>query len=195
MKTNTTSPAYFFHDSDMRGDIKILAVRRKFGTEGYAVWCMVLERMCAARNLKLSYAPVDIEIMAGDFMIDTDRLKVIITYFVKLGLLNLEENELYSAKLFERMQVFDIKEDRGTYKTRGERSDIEIFNEVVDEIRNSHIWIQDIERMKKLSEGQVINYLVEFLQDLRLKEDYFKSIGEIKRHFVNYLNRRLRGGN
>ena len=96
-------------------------------------------------------------------------------------------------KLFDRMQVFNLKDRKAIYKPDGQKSDIEIFNDVVEEIRNSRLWIEDIQRMKKLSEGQVVNYLVEFLQDLKLKEDYFRSIGEIKRHFVNYLNKRLRG--
>jgi len=193
MTTTTKSTDYFFHDSDMRLDEKILAVRQKFGTVGYAIWCMMLEKLCAEPNLKLFYTPLDIEIMAADFMVEKEILKSIIDYFIQVGLLKLKNQELYSIRLFDRMQVFNVRERREEYKAGEERSDIEIFNEVVEEVRNSQVWIEDIQRMKKLSESQVINYLVEFLQDLKLKEDYFKSIAEIKRHFINYLNRRLRG--
>ncbi|MBL4705443.1 MAG: DUF4373 domain-containing protein [Flavobacteriales bacterium] len=34
---------YFSHDNNMRNDKKILAVRRKYGSDGYSVWCMILE--------------------------------------------------------------------------------------------------------------------------------------------------------
>ena len=36
---------YFTHDADMRNDVKIKALRRKFSHTGYAVWNYLLETL------------------------------------------------------------------------------------------------------------------------------------------------------
>jgi len=36
---------YFPHDVDRRNDLKIKALRTKFGFKGYACWCMMLEHL------------------------------------------------------------------------------------------------------------------------------------------------------
>ena len=37
--------SYFSHDSNARNDEKILAVRMKYGAEGYGIYFMILERL------------------------------------------------------------------------------------------------------------------------------------------------------
>ena len=94
---------YFSHDSSMRNDEKILAVRRVFGLWGYALWNMMLEKLCDQNHWKLPYSnDLDKELLAGDFMVDTSLLDEFVEYCMKLWLLICEDGLLYSQTLIER---------------------------------------------------------------------------------------------
>ena len=84
---------YFPHDSGMRNDPRIKAVRSKFGIEGYAIWTMILESLTDADFFELKADPVSIEIMAGDFEIDSDKLNQIIDYLTFIGLLQTDSDK------------------------------------------------------------------------------------------------------
>jgi hypothetical protein len=88
---------YFSHDSDMRDDPKIKALRRKFGVAGYGVWCMLLESITDSENFRLN---MDLEIMAGDYDIEPDFLDQVIQYCLKLDLLQ-DQNGVISCRTLE----------------------------------------------------------------------------------------------
>ncbi|MCP4178048.1 MAG: DUF4373 domain-containing protein [bacterium] len=104
---------FYKHDNDMRNNDKIRAIRTKFGLEGYAVWCMILEKLCRTNHFKLKYNPLKLELLAGDFDIPSEKLEQIIAYFLKIELLQQEDNPvdnpvdnfLYCRKLTESMQI------------------------------------------------------------------------------------------
>ena len=81
---------YFSHDNGMRNDDKILAIRRKYKHTWYAIWCFLLEKLCATKKFKLHYNDMNLELRAGDFDIETDLLKEIIEYMIKINLLKIE---------------------------------------------------------------------------------------------------------
>lgn len=93
---------YFSHDADMRNDFKIKALRRKFSHMGYAVWCYLLETLTDNNNFELSYDEITVELLAADFDVETTDLKEIISYCLKIGLLQQEHNTLYSQTLKQR---------------------------------------------------------------------------------------------
>lgn len=93
---------YFSHDADMRNDIKVRALRRKFGNTGYAVWCFILETLTDKDDLEIEYTPVDIELLAADFDVTAEELQEIIQYCVKVNLLQLVDERLFSARHKER---------------------------------------------------------------------------------------------
>lgn len=109
------SAEYFYHDADMRNDIKIKALRRKFGAEGYAVWNFILETLTANEDFKMPFSPLEQELLAADFEISPERLSEIVDYCCRLELLQHSEDEatVFSRAHRKRLQsVLDIKEKR-----------------------------------------------------------------------------------
>jgi hypothetical protein len=104
---------YFSHDCDMRNDIKIKALRRKFGHKGYSIYLMMLEHLGDCQYLQYEWDDLSIELLTPDFDIDGDELKNIIDYCVFLKLFELELGILYCPKLFERNKK--LITDRSSY--------------------------------------------------------------------------------
>ena len=106
-KNNSNGGADFFsHDIDMRNDIKVKALRRKFHHTGYAVWCFMLEYLTDCTNFEMEYTEVTQELLAADFDVPVEELREIIEYSVKIGLLQQEEGKVFSTahkRRFERM--------------------------------------------------------------------------------------------
>lgn len=115
-----TNADYFSHDTGMRNDLKIKAIRRKFGLTGYAVWCMLLEVITDSDNLELEYTDEQLELISADFDLDKDELKLIIDYAIQLKLLVSENSVLFSETLKNRLLPLFNKRERqlSTAKTQ-----------------------------------------------------------------------------
>lgn len=99
----------------MRNDIKIKALRRKFGAEGYAVWNFILETLTDNEDFKMRFSPLEQELLAADFDISQERLAEIVEYCCRLDLLQQSDDEdtVFSRAHRKRLQsVIDIKEKR-----------------------------------------------------------------------------------
>ncbi|HNX11631.1 MAG TPA: DUF4373 domain-containing protein [Paludibacteraceae bacterium] len=108
-----TNADYFSHDTGMRNDLKIKAIRRKFGLEGYAIWCMMLEVLTDSDNLELEYNETELELISADFDIDAEKLKAIIDYCVSpLRILAVENGFLFSETLKKRLDSLFQKRKR-----------------------------------------------------------------------------------
>lgn len=95
---------YFSHDIDMRNDIKIRGLRRKFGNDGYAVWNYLLEVLTDTDDWTITFNEDNCELFASDFDVDVDRLKDIVEYCVSIGLFQREGDTLYSVRHQERLE-------------------------------------------------------------------------------------------
>jgi hypothetical protein len=95
---------YFSHDKDMRNDLKIKALRRKFGHKGYSIYVMMLEHLSDCDYLQYEWNDLSIELLTPDFDIDSDELKEIINYCVFLKLFQVEEGYIFSEKFYQRNQ-------------------------------------------------------------------------------------------
>lgn len=95
---------YFQHDNDMRNDPKIIALRNKYGLTGYAVYCLTLETLTYKKELALDLSGLGLELLAGDFRIESSLLEEIYGYCFKLNLLQLSENNfLLCEELVNRL--------------------------------------------------------------------------------------------
>lgn len=112
---------YFSHDTSMRDDPKVKALRRKFKHEGYSIWNMLLESITDADNFRFH---IDYDIIGGDYDIDPDRLREIVTYCVQLGLLQsaTETSIIWSKTLDNRMSPLLSKRKRNRNPADGELS-------------------------------------------------------------------------
>ena len=96
---------YFPHDNKMRNDRKIKALRAKYGLEGYAVYNMLLETLCEADLLIIEWNDVEIELISGDLMVDSDTLTGITEYLCKINLLKRVNGWLFCPQLDKRSEV------------------------------------------------------------------------------------------
>ena len=98
---------WFRHDKDMRNDLKIRALRRRFGAEGYSIWCMTLEVLTDSDGIIAEITPVNTELLAADFEVDVKKLLEVWDYCVELGLLqrDMETATLTCVNLSARLEA------------------------------------------------------------------------------------------
>ena len=109
---------YFSHESEMRNDVKIKALRRKFSHTGYAVWNYLLEVLTDAEGFCTNWKELDIELYAADFDLDTAELTEIVNYCLKLGLLQLSNGKLYCENLTSSFESLMNKRGRNSTNPR-----------------------------------------------------------------------------
>lgn len=95
---------YFPHEAHMRNDSRILALRRKFGLTGYAVYVMTVEALTNANNFELDISLMNREILAGDFGIESSELDTIWRYCVQIDLFQQVNELLMCASLNKRLE-------------------------------------------------------------------------------------------
>ena len=106
---------YFSHDADMRNDVKVKALRRRFSHTGYAVWCYILETLTDTDFFELDYRTLNQELLAADFDISVSELREIVDYCCQLELLQLTDDKcrLFSAAHKRRLSdVVELREKR-----------------------------------------------------------------------------------
>ncbi len=106
---------YFYHDADMRNDIKVKALRRRFKAEGYAVWNYLLEVLTDSEGFVIEFSALEKELLAADFDTTNERLAEIVDYCCTLELLQRTEDGrgIFSRSHQARLQaVLDLKDKR-----------------------------------------------------------------------------------
>lgn len=87
---------YYTHDADMRNDVKIKALRRKFSHTGYAVWNYLLETLTDSDFFEVEWEEINVELLAADYDVSVEELTEIVDYCVKIGLLQRAGGKLFS---------------------------------------------------------------------------------------------------
>lgn len=103
---------YFSHDSGMRNNAKIKAVRQKHGLAGFAVWCMLLETLTNADNFTLEVDEITVEVMAGDFGIEPEILEEMLSSFRRLKLIEYNSEFMKCPGLIDRMRPLEVSRER-----------------------------------------------------------------------------------
>ena len=104
---------YFSHDADMRNDVKIKALRRRFSHKGYAVWCFILETLTDTDYFEIDFNEVSQELLAADYDITVEELREIVQYCELIGLLKITpENKVFSAAHQRRFSGLINKRER-----------------------------------------------------------------------------------
>ena len=129
---------YFSHDRDMRNDTKIKAVRRKFGSDGYAIWNMLLEHLTSCDYFEFELSEMNLELLSGDFDFAPEYLNEVIEYFIKLELLVFDGKILKSEKLVKRFEYLLNKRNREQKPQKEELSTSITPNKKVIDVENPH---------------------------------------------------------
>lgn len=95
---------YFSHDCDMRNDIKIKALRRKYKHLGYSIYIITLELLGDTEYFQMKWDDTNIELLASEYDCDTDELKEIINYCIQLDLFKIEYDYLYCEQFTKRLE-------------------------------------------------------------------------------------------
>src|SRR5215510_425667 len=96
---------YFSHDKHMRNDERIKMLRKKFGHEGYSLWCMLLEKLTDSPNFRLRFeTEIHKESLSVDFEVESEKLDQVVAYMVRVELIRNENGVIYSQRLIERLQ-------------------------------------------------------------------------------------------
>lgn len=153
---------YFPHDADMRNDTRIKAVRRKFGIEGYGVYCMLLELLTDSEFFEFKNDALSIELIAGDFDIEPGKLTAILQYFMQLDLIQMDaKTSIISCKsLDNRLEPLLSKRKRDRIGViADDNTQSKVKESKVDEIKEKKIREKesspDFELFKKWGEDMV----------------------------------------
>ncbi len=125
---------YFSHDNSMRNDKKLKAVRARFDLRGYAVYNMILESLSEADLLMIRNDELEIEMMAGDFGIESEELNKLLDYFKKIKLLKITKNLIFCPQLDGRLKPIFDKRNKDLLQLRVNYCKINSIN--VTEIHN-----------------------------------------------------------
>lgn len=90
---------YFLHSKDFRNNLRIKALRQRFGPEGYGIICMLFEVLISHEHFIINLQVLDVELLAGDFGIDSGCLNEILEYCIKLRILRIDGDMLSSPLL------------------------------------------------------------------------------------------------
>lgn len=101
---------YFSHDSNSRNDSKILAVRIKYGVEGYGIYFMILERLREESDYMCNK---DYNSIAFDLRVDTSKVKSVVEDF-GLFVFTDDGKYFYSESFMERMEFKDEKSKKAS---------------------------------------------------------------------------------
>ena len=104
---------YFSHDCNMRNDMKIKALRRKYKHIGYAAYIMMLELLTENDYFEIEWNEMSIELLTPDFDIDAEELTEIIDYCIKLNLFQFTNGYLHCDKLTERLEEDVLSRRKG----------------------------------------------------------------------------------
>jgi hypothetical protein len=135
---------YFSHDNDMRNDLKVKALRRKFSHTGYSIYNMIIELLTNSDYFEYEWNELSIELLTPDFDIDAELLEEIVSYSVKLNLLQLTNGYLHCDKLTERLEEEVLKRRKGYCSDNSKRmglmlqqSNINVVNVNINDVNDN----------------------------------------------------------
>jgi len=125
---------YFSHDNNMRNDMKIKALRRKYKFTGYGVYIMMLELLTEHDYFEIEWNELSIELLTPDFDIDATELAEIIDYCIKLNLLQLTNGYLHCDKLTARLEGDVLSRRKGYCSNNSKRMKL-----MLQQPNNNHV--------------------------------------------------------
>jgi hypothetical protein len=140
---------YFSHDCDMRNDIKIKALRRKYKHLGYSIYIITLELLGDTEYFQMKWDDMNIELLASEYDCDSEELNEIINYCIQLDLLQLDYGYLHCAQFTKRLEETVLLR-RKDYCSNN--SPISKLNGVND---NNNLVNDNINRQSKVKESKV----------------------------------------
>lgn len=157
---------YFSHDNSMRNHRKIKALRAEYGVEGFSAYVMLLETLTEADNFQLELRKeLDWKILAGDFGIDSERLKDIFKLMEELELIKIKDCLVVCESLNERLEpVLEKREksrEQSLNKNRDEKGQYQVVSVAETRVSGAEMGVSVAETpQSKVNESKVNNYIL-----------------------------------
>lgn len=157
---------YFSHDNSMRNHRKIKALRAEYGVEGFSAYVMLLETLTEADNFQLELRKeLDWKILAGDFGIDSERLKDIFKLMEELELIKIKDCLVICESLNERLEpVLEKREksrEQSLNKNRDEKGQYQVVSVAETRVSGAEMGVSVAETpQSKVNESKVNNYIL-----------------------------------
>jgi hypothetical protein len=145
---------YFSHDTMMRNDPKIKALRRKYSHIGFSVWNMILELLTSNEYFEYEWTELNVELLAPDFDIDAEDLIDIVQYCIKIDLLQLTNGYLHCENLTFRLEETLLSRRKGYCNINAKRNQLRVVNVDNNEV-NDNINTQSKGKESKLNESKL----------------------------------------
>lgn len=100
---------YFSHDSNARNDIKMLALRDKYGSKGYGCFWILIELMREADGHFVTLNPLTVTVLRRELQMKPTELNEFLNDCIEWGLFVKDGDNLFSNSLNERMQLYADK--------------------------------------------------------------------------------------
>lgn len=131
---------YFSHDVHMRNDLKIKALRRKFGHRGYSFWNMILEHLGECEYFEYEWTEFNIELLSADFDMDAEEINDLIQFCIKLELLQFYNNFLTCDNLTKRLEDTVLVKRKDYSRNNSKRIMLDVVN-------------SELTRLKEINDG------------------------------------------
>lgn len=161
-RPKNNSAEYFSHDADMRNDVKVKALRRKFSHTGYAVWNYILETLTDSENFELDFREVNRELLAADYELTVGELTDIVEYACRIDLLQMSEDGTVLFSAAHKRRFAQLLERRAKLSQAGKKGMASRWNNANEDITpNKEVITQDSKEKEtkgKESKGKKIEY-------------------------------------
>lgn len=161
-RPKNNSAEYFSHDADMRNDVKVKALRRRFSHTGYAVWNYILETLTDSENFELDFREVNRELLAADYELSVDELTEIVEYACRIDLLQMSEDGTVLFSAAHKRRFAQLLERRSKLSQAGKKGMASRWNNANEDITtNKEVITQDSKEKEtkvKESKGKKIEY-------------------------------------
>lgn len=135
----TAKDAYYFsHDANARNDIKILAMRCAYGSEGYGLFWMLVEMMREQADYKLDIrSKYAFNAFAMQTQYDVEKLKAFISDCIgEFGLFESDGDYLWSTSLLRRMEIREEKSEKARQSIKKRWSKNNVIRNEYERITN-----------------------------------------------------------
>jgi hypothetical protein len=103
---------YFSHDANARNDIKMIALREKYGSKGYGCFWILIEMMREADGHCLTLNSLTFTVLKRELKLTEKDLNSFIKDCIDWELFAMESNNLFSPSLRNRMQIYSDKVEK-----------------------------------------------------------------------------------
>lgn len=112
---------WFSHDCNAANNPKLLALRKKYGFEGYGRWWVLLERLRACDEYRFDISmPFAWEVLGQDLELTATEAEAFVRELVDYyGLLQCDEQHLWSDSMLNRMEYWEKR--REVLRERGRK--------------------------------------------------------------------------